>query len=537
MHSALMTAAAGGPSGLGSGCGPALIRGSKSSSRPVLALLGCGLAASSTVLAQAPSRNELSQYTAAVAHVQIAERVRQLKRFATTASPGPLRADALEFIIFGDLRRGNRQDAWQWASMLQAADSENPVALGMVTDHARSSRFGRLLSNDSQLSMSKVGLGAIPHMRRPLGMSENDFALLSRQTQAMLKGSAGDAELQRRNYLQARQYLRDAVALDPNNVQNVYALGLADIDGKPSAAKEGYMYLARAVALSRGTPEGVRMAQFARDRYVHDGGSTENWDQFLAAAGQPNALSPQESQVARNLTSTPPKAHEQAPEVVAASRSPAVSPPPKAKSTPSVWADDTLAASPVPRKHAAPNTNGPVSLGILIETSLTTKENRSAVLNGLSDMLRHLGDQDEAFILSYDNNLVFTEDLTTDPAQLEEAMKDIRPQKGAVLDDAVAFAAGHLARIAKYPHRVLLVVSDGRNIDSSASPMQTSAEINAAGVKIYCIGMDVEGQDGRYRLQALSSGTGGYSNFISGPQQFRSATLQIAKNMGIDFRF
>jgi Mg-chelatase subunit ChlD len=178
-----------------------------------------------------------------------------------------------------------------------------------------------------------------------------------------------------------------------------------------------------------------------------------------------------------------------------------------------------------------------LSLGILIETSITSKENRAALVNGLTDMLRHLGDNDEAFVLSYDNNLVFETDLTTDPHQLEQALADIKPQKGAVLDDAVAFAAGHLARIAKNANRVLLVISDGRNVDSQTSPLRTSAEIHAAGVKIYCIGVGVDQADGRYRLQALSSSTGGHSDFIPDTTQFRRATEQIAQNMGIDFRF
>ncbi len=178
-----------------------------------------------------------------------------------------------------------------------------------------------------------------------------------------------------------------------------------------------------------------------------------------------------------------------------------------------------------------------MSFGILVETSLAHRDNRAAVVNSLSDMLRRMNEQDEAFILTYDNNLVFEQDLTSDPKQLEEAMENIKPQRGAVLDDAVAFAAGHLARIAKYPNRVLLVISDGRNVDSHSSPLQTSAMINAAGVRIYCIGVDVTDMEGQYRLRALASSTGGQATFISTPGQFRNATREIAQNMGIDFRF
>jgi len=152
-------------------------------------------------------------------------------------------------------------------------------------------------------------------------------------------------------------------------------------------------------------------------------------------------------------------------------------------------------------------------------------------------MLRHLGYNDEAFVLTYDNNLVFATDLTSDTHQLEEALSGIRPQKGAILDDAVAFAAGHLARIAKNTNCVLLLISDGRDVDSHTSPIRTSAQINAAGVRIYCIGIGANQSDGWSRLQALSSGTGGHSDFIQNPAQFRTATKQIAQNMGIDFEF
>jgi len=178
-----------------------------------------------------------------------------------------------------------------------------------------------------------------------------------------------------------------------------------------------------------------------------------------------------------------------------------------------------------------------MSLGILIETSLTAKGRRGALGNTLVDMLRRMSDNDEAFILSYDNNLVFEQDVTNDLEQLDQAMQEIRPRGGAKLDEAVAFAAGHLARIAKNPNRVLLVISDGKNVDSHTPTLQSSSMINAAGVRIYCIGIGVDGVDGRSHLQALSAGTGGQSDFISDSSQFRGATKQVAKNIGIDFRF
>ncbi len=491
----------------------------------------------------------LSEYTSAVARAQSADRIRDLQRFAWNAS-GPLRVDALEFIVWEYLRAGNRDHALTWANELQVADQGNALALALICEEMQNPTHAKM-NPDRLLNTAKQGINAIPQLRRPLGMSESDFARLRQQTLAMLKGAAGYAELQRKNNLAARSDLREAVALDPDRVSGVYALAVADLSGKNPDLKDGYWNLARAVQLSRGTPQGTQLAQYARSRYVNDGGTNAGWDQFLVAAAAANRDMAPKTHVTTNDSVTSSRTRE--------ARAAAVQQPPatasrqkktssvakasnpqvnvgKAKSNPGpALAESTTPPHPIIRPHRV--SSGPISLGILIETSLTQKGSRSSIVGVLTDMLRHMSDDDEAFVLTYDNHLVFEQDLTTDPQQLDEAMENIKPGKGAVLDEAVAFAAGHLARIAKYPNRVLLIVSDGRNVDSHDSPVRTSAQINAARVRIYCIGMEVSESDGRYRLQALSSSTGGRSEFISSPQQFRQATKQIAQNMGIDFHF
>lgn len=484
--------------------------------------------------------NELSQYTNAVARIEPSDRVIQLERFAIRAQPGPLKIDALEFVIWEYLRTHNDAHALAWAHPLADADPDNAVALALLSNDARAAAEKGGMKADRLLAMSSRGLNALPQLRRPLGMSEADFTLLNRQVNAMLSGAAGTAELHMKDYVSARLYLHNAVYVNPNSAQDTYALALADLNGQDKNLKEGYWYLARAVDLAQGTPQGMEMARFARAQYVKDGGSTSGWNDFLASAKPAGSATPVSSYAA--MASLPPPPHvvarppqQQAKPVQTASIKPPSVGTPNAQPAPSVWADSQN--YPVVRKRSIPATTGPMSLGILVETSLTTRENRAAVVNSLIDMLRHLNDRDEAFILTYDNNLVFEQDLTTDPHALEEAMESIKPQKGAVLDDAIAFSAGHLARIAKYPNRILLVISDGNNIDSHGSPLQTSAEIQAAGVRIFCIGVDVNQLDGRYRLQALASSTGGQSRFISSPGQFRDATRQMAQNMGIDFRF
>ncbi len=503
----------------------------------IAAFVLLGLFSAATVLvAQSSSSNDLTEYTQAVAHVQTNDRLTLLGRFAANTHSSPLKVDALELIIWENLRVRDSAQALKWANELATTDKDNAFALALLSDNARNQPQAANAKPGALFTMASRGLGTLPQLRRPLGMSVGDFAELTRDASIMLNGAAGWAEVQRKNYLSARVYLHNALALDPNNAQDVYALALADLEGPKANSKEGYWYLAKAVNLSQGTPQGAQIAQFARNRYVKDGGTQTDWNQFLASAAPSGGSSgPVMASATPPPGARPPIASQPASTTVPPS-SASLASGSRTASTKAIYADDTPPTYPIARRHYV-STNGPMSLGILIETSLTDKANRAALVNGLSDMLRHMSDDDEAFILTYDNNLVFEQDLTSDPHQLEQAMEGIKPQKGAVLDDAIAFAAGHLARIAKYPNRVLLVISDGRNIDSHASPLRTSAEINAAGVRIDCIGFQVSADDGRYRLQALSSSTGGHSSFISDPDQFRDATKEMARNMGIDFRF
>ena len=176
--------------------------------------------------------------------------------------------------------------------------------------------------------------------------------------------------------------------------------------------------------------------------------------------------------------------------------------------------------------------NAPLTLGILIETALLTHQNRDAIIATLKDLISHLRAEDEAAILVFSNQLDFEQDLTADDNLLEQAMSSLRPRAGRALLDGVGFAAGHLRRIGKNSNRVLLVISDGRTGRETGQPI--SAEVQ--GVRIYCIGLNADGEEQRQLLQRLASYTGGVAIFASGPQEFRMATTRFTQDMGLAFR-
>lgn len=172
-----------------------------------------------------------------------------------------------------------------------------------------------------------------------------------------------------------------------------------------------------------------------------------------------------------------------------------------------------------------------VSLGILIETSLLTNQNRMAIISTLKDIVRNLRANDEACILVFSDQLDFEQDLTADDALLEEALGQIRPRPGKALLSGVAFAAGHLKRIGKNSNRILLVVSDGESKSDEADTLSFRSQVT--GVRIDCIGFKTAGVTERTLLQRIAAYSGGRASFASGPQEFRMAALEITRSMGI----
>jgi Ca-activated chloride channel family protein len=112
-------------------------------------------------------------------------------------------------------------------------------------------------------------------------------------------------------------------------------------------------------------------------------------------------------------------------------------------------------------------------------------------------------------------------------------MDRIKPQRGAALLDAIAFASGHLQRIGKNARKILLVVSDGEDTSRQYSSGEAVGSISSSRVEIYCIGMGSSNQADIARLRALARRTGGEAVFVSGSGEFRTATREVASDIGI----
>jgi von Willebrand factor type A domain len=320
--------------------------------------------------------------------------------------------------------------------------------------------------------------------------------------------------------------------------------------------------------LTGGTEQGKEITNYAWRSYYNDGGREAGWQRFVASAAALDAPPSPESNTAATASGAAPapastaasaksarasvnadvkaanpatagsKSSPDKTEKTASLASSAASP--RGKTKASIGFEDTL-REPIstdvppanvtkrPRALAAPTEA--VSLGILIETSLLTSQNRGAIIATLKDIVRNLRSNDEACILVFSDQLDFEQDLTENDQLLEEAISQIRPKNAKALLSGIAFAAGHLKRIGKNSNRVLLVISDGRTSQDSADTLMFRSQVS--GVRINCIGLKAEGAMERSLLERVASYSGGAAAFASDSGQFRTAALQITRGLGI----
>jgi tetratricopeptide (TPR) repeat protein len=514
-------------------------------------------------IAQAQSAgSSIGAYADAIKQSTISERITAMDRYVAMAGGSKLKTDALEFLVWDQLRLGHQSQSTQRAKELLAISPGNPIAVAVLNqDMSSASRDKGVTAN--RLAQLNSAMNSLDQLGKPEGMLDRNFQMLKQQVAIMLNGAVGLSYLAIEDYPQARLALEQAVANDPNNAQLVYGMGLALLNGKNRDQYRGYWYLARAANLTGGTPQGQEIANYAWRSYVKDGGQAAGWQRYQASAaaldappnpdtGKPSAT----VVVASRTTNSRPSGNSS----VANSATPSKSPSP-AKHTETTEAsnrekssgkkktpfgfEDTLHEPPSRETAAAPNApaNHPkviaapseaVSLGILIETSLLTSQNRQAIIATLKDIVRNLRVNDEACILVFSDQLDFEQDLTADDNLLEEALSQIHPKPGKALLSGVAFAAGHLKRIGKNGNRVLLVISDGRSGQTTSDNLTFRSQV--AGVRIDCIGVNADGASERALLEQVAAYSGGKASFTSDSGEFRTAALQMTRNMGIAVR-
>jgi VWFA-related protein len=180
----------------------------------------------------------------------------------------------------------------------------------------------------------------------------------------------------------------------------------------------------------------------------------------------------------------------------------------------------------------------PVSLAILVDNSGSMAQKRTAVNRAAIDLIQASNPQDEAFIVNFSDEAFLDQDFTSSVDLLRKGLSHIDSQGGTALYDAVIAAADHLAKQAKHPKQVILIITDGEDNSSSATLAETVRRIqDLNGPIVYSIGLlydesdHTQGHRARKALQSLSDETGGIAFFPKSLDQVDTIAAEVAQDI------
>lgn len=180
----------------------------------------------------------------------------------------------------------------------------------------------------------------------------------------------------------------------------------------------------------------------------------------------------------------------------------------------------------------------PVSMGILVDNSGSMQDKLPAVREAALDLVRASNPQDEAFIVNFSDEAYLDQGFTSDITKMEAALSHIDARGGTALYDAVVASADELAKHAKNPKQVLLIITDGEDDASTLNLQQAIRRVqDLHGPEIYAIGLlyndsGAEARTARKALELLTAETGGLVYF---PRSLRSVG-EIAEEVAQDIR-
>ncbi len=179
----------------------------------------------------------------------------------------------------------------------------------------------------------------------------------------------------------------------------------------------------------------------------------------------------------------------------------------------------------------------PISLGILVDNSGSMRDKRTAVNSAALDLVRVSNPKDAAFVVNFSDKAYLDQDFTSNIGLLERGLSHSDSRNTTALYDAVAASADELARHAKQPKQVLLIITDGADNASRLSLEQAIRRVqNLGGPVVYSIGLlfgndKQESQLAQTALETLSRETGGIAYFPQSLQDVDQVAAEVARDI------
>ncbi len=179
----------------------------------------------------------------------------------------------------------------------------------------------------------------------------------------------------------------------------------------------------------------------------------------------------------------------------------------------------------------------PVSLSMALDISDSMRgqrmvDARGALANFLDNLL---APDDEAALLGFNHEAKMIAPWTTERGGMRARLDTIIPSGGTALYDAIDVALP-MFESRLHPRAAILLVSDGADTASDATPTFLKYKLVRSAVFLYAIGIDsVDARNSQrinqYTLGELTAQGGGYTEIIGNATELGPATERIAEEL------
>ncbi len=181
----------------------------------------------------------------------------------------------------------------------------------------------------------------------------------------------------------------------------------------------------------------------------------------------------------------------------------------------------------------------PVSIGLLIDNSGSMYDKLSAVTQAAVELVKLSNPKDEEFLVDFNSEAFIDQDFTSSLPKLEQGLGYIKPSGSTAIYDALVLTADYLAKGAKNPKQVLIIITDGEDDASTATLEQAIRRIqDLSGPVIYCVGLLFGDDTDRHEakraqkvLQTISEQTGGQAYFPRSLKEVNGIAATVAADI------
>jgi VWFA-related protein len=173
----------------------------------------------------------------------------------------------------------------------------------------------------------------------------------------------------------------------------------------------------------------------------------------------------------------------------------------------------------------------PITLGVLIDTSGSMKEEIVQVQAAAKDFVTTLRAEDKAFVVDFDENVFLLQDLTNDHAVLQASIEGTDAEGGTALYDAMYVSYRKMQEIEG--RKAIAVLTDGEDTNSAFSFKRVVELTKTHDVLVYSIGLGATVLDRSMRssLKQLSEESGGRAFYPRTAADLADVYQQIAADL------